>query len=176
MQLILLEERTSTKTASWSSEETTDSYDSNHMTSANPPLIPETEYYPVKRKILPGQLIPLNPAASPQRRRFIETANKIIIGDITFDEGVLLFNNNHAEYRLRKLISGDHLNAGYDDLDYDYIRHKWAIRKDFYEKGYFKIMHPSYEKMFPDVQPKKLGRGGMITFINKDGSFNSISI
>lgn len=110
------------------------------------------------------------------RRKYIDTANKIILGDISFDEGVLLLNSNHAEYRLHKLINGDFLNAGYDDLDYDYIRHKWAVRKQSYKEGLYKSMHPYYKRMFPVVTPKKLGKGGMITFINKDGSSKSISI
>ena len=148
------------------------------MTSgAPPPLIEPTEYHPVQQKILPGQLIPHNPAEDATRRRYIDIANTIIIGDITFDEAVLLMkDDNHAEYRFKKLISGDFLNAGYDDLDYDYIRKKWAIRKQFYEQGWFKMMHPFNKKMFPDVQPKKLGRGGTVTITNKDGSSWSYNI
>ena len=88
-------------------------------------------------------MIPHNPAEDAVRICFIEVANKIIIGDITYDEGVLLMKDDyHAPYRLRKLIWGDYLNAGYDDLDYHYIRHKWKVRKEMYEKGWFKIMHP----------------------------------
>ena len=119
------------------------------------------------RRYVRGQLIPHNPAEDATRRRYIDIANQIIIGDITFDEAVLKMKDDyHAEYRLRKLISGDFLNPSYDDLDYDYIRHKWAIRKDFYKKGWFKIMHPVYKRMFPNVKPKKLGRGGTVTYIN----------
>ena len=110
------------------------------------------------------------------RKQFIDTANKIIQGDITFEEGVKLMNNNQAEYRLCKLIKGDFYRAGYDDLDYDYIRRKWAVRKQFYEQGYYRRMHPYYKRMFPDVVPKKLGKGGCITFIGKDGSEKSFSI
>ena len=130
----------------------------------------------MQEKIRPGQLIPHNPKEDATRRKYIDTANKIIIGDISFDEGVLRMGDNHAEYRLRKLIKGDFYLAGYNDLDYDYIRHKWAVRKEFYKEGWYKTMHPFYKRMFPDVKPKKLGRGGMITFINKDGSSKSISI
>lgn len=78
--------------------------------------------------------------------------------------------------RLRKLLSGDFLNAGYDDLDYDYIRHKWHVRKDFYKKGWFKIKHPYYKRYFPNIKPKKLGRGETVTIINKDGSSWSYNI
>ena len=110
------------------------------------------------------------------RKRFVDIANKIILGDITFDEGVKLMNNNHAEYCLRKLIKGDFYLARYDNLDYDYILRKWAIRKQFYEQGYYRRMHPYYKKMFPDVVPKKLGKGGRVTFIGKDGSEKSFSM
>ena len=133
-------------------------------------LIPETEFYPVQEKIRPEQLIPHNPKEDETRRKYIDTANSIILGDISFEEGALCMKDNHAEYKLRKLIKGDFLNAGYGDLDYDYIRQKWAVRKQFYKEGWYKVMHPFYKRMFPDVKPKKLGRGGMITFINKDGS------
>ena len=149
------------------------------MTGQLPPprLIPETEYYPVERKIRRGELLPHNPGEDSVRKRYIDIANRIIIGDITYDENVILMkDDNHAPYRLKKLLSGDFLNAGYDDLDYDYIRRKWAVRKDFYKRGYFKIMHPYYKRMFPDIKPKKLGRGGTVTIINKDGSSYSYNI
>ena len=122
-------------------------------------------------------MIPHNPAEDDVRKRYIDTANRIIIGDITYDEAVIeMKNDNHAPYRLKKLLSGDFLNAGYDDLDYDYIRHKWNIRKQFYKDGWFRIMHPYYKRMFPDIKPKKLGRDGTVTFINKDGSSWSYNI
>ena len=89
---------------------------------------------------------------------------------------VLMKDDNHAPYRLHKLISGDFLNAGYDDLDYNYIRHKWRVRKEMYKKGWHKIMHPYYKRFFPNIKPKKLGRGGMVTIINKDGSKLTYSI
>ena len=96
---------------------------------AAPPLILETEYYLIDRKIRQGELIPHNPGEDSVRRRYIETVNKIIIGDITYDEAVILIKDDyHAPYRLKKLLSGNYLNAGYDDLDYDYICHKWAVR------------------------------------------------
>ena len=143
--------------------------------SSAPPLIPDTEYYPINRKIGRGELIPHNPGEDAIRHRYI--VNKIIIGDITYDEAVILMKDDyHAPYRLRKLLSGDFLNAGYDDLDYDYIRHKWHVRKDFYKKGWFKIMHPYYKRYFPNIKPKKLGRGETVTIINKDGSSWSYNI
>ena len=37
-------------------------------------------------------------------------------------------------------------------------------------------MHPYWKRMFPDVKPKKLGRGGTVTYINKDGSCWSYNI
>ena len=72
--------------------------------SSAPPLIPDTEYYPINRKIRRGELIPHNPGEDAVRRRYIETVNKIIIGDITYDEAVILMKDDyHAPYRLRKL-------------------------------------------------------------------------
>ena len=70
------------------------------------------EYYLIDQKIRLGQLIPHNPAEDSVRRRYIETVNKIIIGDITYDEAVILMKDDyHAPYRLKNLLSGDFLNT-----------------------------------------------------------------
>ena len=109
----------------------------------------------------------------------IDAVNSILLGDLTREEVREKYPDLHDNYIIDKLLKRDFYLAGYDDLDYEYIRRKWNIRKEYYKRGWYRIMHPYYKKMFPDIKPPKLGRGwgkGMVTMIGKDGSKTQFSM
>ena len=89
----------------------------------------------------------------------IDAVNSILLGDLTREEVREKYPDLHDNYIIDKLLKRDFYLAGYDDLDYEYIRRKWNIRKEYYKRGWYRIMHPYYKKMFPDIKPPKLGRG-----------------